>query len=165
MKSFAALFSAVAAVLPIVAADFVPAGSAAHFFSTQNTSLVFAPDAGSQDANLIAALPGDGSPHDITALFVTSGTGVPGQLVYADWCVTAEGVVPGSSHQTLYIVDCDPDDEAQLWTVNEAPATVSNADGNCITLGRAARGVPVTLGKCTPALLHLQTWDPKPVSG
>ncbi|KAI0715794.1 hypothetical protein C8T65DRAFT_738423 [Cerioporus squamosus] len=109
--------------------DFVPAGSAAHFFSTQNTSLVFAPEAGSEDASLVAALPGDGTGHDITALFI----------VYADWCVTARGVVPGSSHQTLYIEDCDSEDDAQLWTVNEAPATVSNADGNCITLGRAAR--------------------------
>ncbi len=39
MKSFAALFSAVAAVVPFVAADFIPAGSAAHFFSSQSTWL------------------------------------------------------------------------------------------------------------------------------
>ncbi|RDX56947.1 hypothetical protein OH76DRAFT_1693 [Lentinus brumalis] len=70
MKSFAALSSA-------VAADFVPEGSAAHFFSTQNTSLVFAPKFGAPGANLVAALPGDGSSADITALLPTFGTGVP----------------------------------------------------------------------------------------
>ncbi|TFK82431.1 hypothetical protein K466DRAFT_590540 [Polyporus arcularius HHB13444] len=164
MKSFAALLTAVVAVLPFVAADFVPAGSAAHFFSTQNTSLVFAPEFGASGASLVAALPGDGSSADITALFPKFGTGVPTQIVYGDWCISANGVVPQSSSQTLYIADCDSEDETQLWTINEAPATVSNADGNCITLGRAARGVPVTLGECTDVLLHLQTWDPKPIS-
>ncbi|KAI0715784.1 hypothetical protein C8T65DRAFT_694608 [Cerioporus squamosus] len=164
MKSFAALFSVVAAVVPFVAADFVPEGSAAHFFSTQNTSLVFAPETGAPGANLVAALPGDGSSNDITALFPVYGTGVPTQIAYGDWCITANGVVPGSANQTLYIADCDPEDDAQIWTVNESPATVSNADGNCLTLGRAARGVPVSLAECNDVLLHLQLWDPKPVS-
>lgn len=68
---------------------------------------------------------------------------MPTQIVWADWCISANGVVPGTASQTLYIDDCDPEDEAQLWTVNEQSQTVSNKDGNCITLGRAALGVPV----------------------
>ncbi|RDX56927.1 hypothetical protein OH76DRAFT_1334948 [Lentinus brumalis] len=162
MKSFAALFSAVA--VPFVAADFIPAGSAAHFFSSQNTSLVFAPEFAAAGANLVAALAGDGSSTDITALFPVQGTGVPTQIAYGDFCITANGVVPSSANQTLYIADCDPADATQLWTVNESPATVSNADGNCLTLGRAARGVVVSLAECNDVLLHLQIWNPKPVS-
>ncbi|KAI0368380.1 hypothetical protein BV20DRAFT_948512 [Pilatotrama ljubarskyi] len=160
-----ALLAVVSSALALgVAADFVPAGSAAHFFSSQNPSLVFAPEFAASGANLVAANPGDGSSTDITALYAVFGTGVPTQIVYGDWCITAKGVVPQSSSQTLYIADCDPDDEAQFWTINEEPATVSNADGNCITLGRAAKGVVVSLGECTEALQHLQLWDPKPVS-
>ena len=75
---------------------------------------------------------------------MTGGTGQPGQIVYGDWCVSANGVVPGTASQTLYIADCDSTDATQVWTVNESPATVSNVDGNCITLGRAANGVPVS---------------------
>ena len=115
--------------------------------SYTDPSLVFAPEFGAQGAPLQAALPGDGSFNDITALFPTLGSGVPTQIAWGDWCITANGVVPGSSSQTLYIADCDPDDAAQIWTVNLDPPTVSNTDGNCITLGRAAVGVPVS-GHC-----------------
>ena len=112
--------------------------------SSADSSLVFGPQVGAAKADLIAQLPGDGSSADVTALTATGGTGVPGQLVYGDWCVTANGVVPGSSTQTLYVDDCS-DDPKQIWTVNADPATISNADGNCLTLGRAANGVPVRL--------------------
>ena len=92
---------------------------------------------------LIAQLAGDGSSNDRTALFAQFGTGVPGQIAFGDWCITANGVEPESSSQTLYIDECS-DDPKQLWTVNVDPPTVSNADGNCITLGRAWTGVPVS---------------------
>ncbi|RPD72413.1 hypothetical protein L226DRAFT_537214 [Lentinus tigrinus ALCF2SS1-7] len=164
MKSFAALLSAVVAVVPFVAADFIPAGSAAHFFSSQNSSLVFAPSAAASGASLVAALAGDGSSSDITALFPTAGTGVPGQIVYGDFCISANGVVPESSSQVLYVAECDPEDAAQIWTVNESPATVSNADGNCISLGRPARGVSVVLDVCNDVLLPHQIWNPKVVA-
>ena len=85
---------------------------------------------------------GDGSSSDLTAIFPVLGSGVPTQLAVGDWCVSARGVTPGTASQTLFIEDCS-DDAEQLWTVNESPATVSNADGNCITLGRAAVNVPV----------------------
>ena len=92
----------------------------------------------------------------MTALTATGGTGVPGQLVYGDWCVAANGVVPGSSTQTLYVDDCS-DDPKQIWTVNADPATISNADGNCLTLGRAANGVPVRLALC--CVVFRVGWD------
>ncbi|RPD77291.1 hypothetical protein L226DRAFT_544709 [Lentinus tigrinus ALCF2SS1-7] len=164
MKSFAALLSAAIAVMPFVTADFIPAGSAAHFFSSQNTSLVFAPSAAASGADLQAALAGDGSSSDITALIVTAGTGVPGQISYGGLCISANGVVPESSNQVLYVADCDPEDAAQIWTVNETPATVSNADGNCISLGRPARGVPVILDVCNDVLLPHEIWNPKVVA-
>ena len=108
-----------------------------------DSALVFAPEGGFPGAGLVAARPGDGSSADITALYATQGTGVPGQIVYGDFCLTSEGVVPGTATQTLYFAECS-DSPAQVWTVNESPATVSNADGNCISLGRAANGVPVS---------------------
>lgn len=104
---------------------------------------MFAPESAASGARLAAANPGDGSSADITALTAVHGTGVPTQIVYGDFCITANGVVPGTATQTLFIADCDASDPAQLWTINEEPATVSNADGNCITLGRAAKGVSV----------------------
>ena len=106
-------------------------------------SLVFGIQSAAAKAGLNAQLAGDGSSNDRTALFVTFGTGVPGQIAFGDWCITANGVEPGTSTQTLYVDDCS-DDPKQLWTVNADPQTVSNADGNCITLGRAANGVPVS---------------------
>ncbi|KAI8992923.1 hypothetical protein BD414DRAFT_412423 [Trametes punicea] len=159
------LFTLVSAVAlaSSVAADFIPAGSAAHFFSTQNASLVFAPQTGTANADLVASLAGDGSSSDITALFPIHGTGVPTQIAHGGLCITAKGVVPESSSQVLYVADCDPTDPAQVWTVNEEPPTVSNADGNCITLGRAADGVQVVLDFCNDVLQHLQLWDPKPI--
>ncbi len=126
-----------------------------EFLLPADTSLVFAPEFGASGASLVAALPGDGSSADVTALFPKFGTGVPTQIVYGDWCISANGVVPQSSSQTLYIADCDSEDETQLWTINEAPATVSNADGNCITLGRAARGVPVSV-RCSDSWFCLR---------
>ena len=86
--------------------------------------LVFAPEGGFSGASLIATAPGDGSFNDITALFPTYGTGVPTQIVYGDFCISANGVVPESATQSLYVADCDPEDPTQLWTVNEDPATV-----------------------------------------
>ena len=62
--------------------------------------------------------------------------------MYGDWCITANGVVPGTSTQTLYVDDCSAD-PAQIWTVSEDAQTISNADGNCVTLGKAAHGAPV----------------------
>ncbi|KAI0731422.1 hypothetical protein C8Q76DRAFT_361143 [Earliella scabrosa] len=162
MKAFFAVIATAIAAAPFVAADFIPSGSPAHFFSTQNSALVFAPEGGFPGAGLVAARPGDGSSADITALYATQGTGVPGQIVYGDFCLTSEGVVPGTATQTLYFAECS-DSPAQVWTVNES-GTVSNADGNCVTLGRAAVNVPVTLAACTEELAHLQGWNPVPIS-
>ena len=111
--------------------------------TSSDSALVFAPEGGFPGAGLVAARPGDGSSADITALYATQGTGVPGQIVYGDFCLTSEGVVPGTATQTLYFAECS-DSPAQVWTVNES-GTVSNADGNCVTLGRAAVNVPVRL--------------------
>ncbi|KAI0753079.1 hypothetical protein C8Q80DRAFT_1118313 [Daedaleopsis nitida] len=159
MKAFFALVaSALVATIPVVVADVVPAGSAAHFFTSQRDGLVLTFEGAFSGASLTVTAPGDGSSNDITALFPTQGTGKPGQLAYGDFCISADGVEPGTSTQTLYIEDCS-DSPKQIWTVNESPATISNADGNCITLGRAAQNVPVTLGACTDTLQHLQLWD------
>ncbi|KAI0644709.1 hypothetical protein C8Q79DRAFT_1001963 [Trametes meyenii] len=152
------------ALVSNVAADNIPKGSAAHFFSSRNSSLVFAPQSNTSGASLVSANPGDGSSNDLTALFVVEGTGVSTQILHGGLCISANGVVPGTATQTLFVADCDATDEKQLWTVNAEPATVSNADGNCITLGRAAKGVEVTLAACTTELQHLQLWNPKPVS-
>ena len=92
---------------------------------------------------MIASTPGDGSCSDISALFVTNGSGKASQLVWTDWCITARDFVPGTASQTLYFADCDANDEKQFWTVNLFPQTISNADGNCITLGKAADGALV----------------------
>ena len=159
MKALFVLVAPLLAAVPFVAADVIPEGSAAHFFSSQSTSirtsvcrlyspiidssLVFGPQSAAAKADLVAQLAGDGSSNDRTALFATFGTGVPGQIAFGDWCITANGVEPGTATQTLYVDDCS-DDPKQLWTVNADPQTVSNADGNCITLGRAAKGVPVS---------------------
>ena len=70
------------------------------------------------------------------ALSPSLGTAVP------TVCVSARGVVSGTASQTLFVEDCNGD-PAQIWTVNETQTTVSNADGNCITLGRAALGAEV----------------------
>ncbi|TBU21300.1 hypothetical protein BD309DRAFT_973151 [Dichomitus squalens] len=159
MKAFFALAVSALAAAPLVAADAITGARAAHFFSSQNSSLVFGPQSGAAKASLVAQLPGDGSSDDLTALLATGGTGVPGQIVYGDLCITANGVEPGSSSQTLYVDDCS-DDPKQIWTVNASPATVSNADGNCLTLGRAANHVPITLSQCNDVLQHLQLWNP-----
>ena len=50
--------------------------------------------------------------------------------------------MPSIRSQTLIVEECNGD-PAQISTVNENPMTVSNADGNCIALGRAALGVEV----------------------
>nr|VWO98107.1 Uncharacterized protein [Ganoderma boninense] len=159
IKALFLLAAPLLAAVPFVAADIIPAGSAAHFVSSQNSSLVFGPQFAAANADLVAQLAGDGSSNDRTALFATSGTGVPGQIVFGDWCITANGVEPGSSSQTVYVDDCS-DDPKQLWTVNADPQTVSNADGNCLTLGRAWTDVPVTLAECNDVLQHLQLWNP-----
>ncbi|KAI1785208.1 hypothetical protein LXA43DRAFT_1066107 [Ganoderma leucocontextum] len=159
MKAFVALVAPVLAAASYVRADVIPEGSAAHFFSSQNSSLVFGPQSSAAKADLVAQLPGDGSSNDPTAMFATFGTGVPGQIVFGDWCITANGVVPSTANQTLYIDDCS-DDPKQIWTVNADPATISNADGNCLTLGRAAHNVPISLSACTDVLQHLQLWNP-----
>ena len=125
--------SALALAPSLVAADTIPEGVAAHFFSTQSTSrpdryskrrrlthaspppdssLVFAPEGSYSGASLVAALAGDGSSSDITALY-SAGTGSAGQIAYGDWCVSARGVVPGSASQTLFVEACS-DDPAQL---------------------------------------------------
>ncbi|KAH9858999.1 hypothetical protein C2E23DRAFT_800890 [Lenzites betulinus] len=162
MLALNAILTSVLAVLATgVTADFIPAGSAAHFFTSQSQSsrvyclglrcslgstdptLVFAPEFAGSGADLVAANPGDGSSADITALTAIHGTGVPTQIAYGDFCITSDGVVPGTATQILFVTDCDSSDPTQLWTINEEPATVSNADGNCITLGRAAKGVTV----------------------
>ncbi|KAI0358715.1 hypothetical protein OH77DRAFT_1421152 [Trametes cingulata] len=143
MLALLAVVSSALALASGVAADSIPAGSAAHFFSSQNPSLVFAPESVAAGAFLVTANPGDGSSADITALHAVSGSRVPTQIAYGNLCITAKGVVPESSSQILYFDNCDPQDEAQFWTINEEPATISNADGNCITLGRAAKGVTV----------------------
>ncbi|KAM5542938.1 hypothetical protein V8D89_003322 [Ganoderma adspersum] len=159
MKVLFVLVAPLLAAVPFVAADVIPEGSAAHFFSSQNSTLVFGPQSAAAKADLVAQLAGDGSSNDRTALFATFGTGVPGQIAFGDWCITANGVEPGSASQTLYVDDCS-DDPKQLWTVNADPPTVSNADGNCLTLGRAWTDVPVTLAECNDVLQHLQLWNP-----
>ena len=116
-----------------------------------DSSLVFAPEGGYSGASLVAALAGDGSSSDITALY-SAGTGRAGQIAYGDWCVSARGVVPGSASQTLFVEACS-DDPAQVWTVNADPMTVSNADGNCVTLGRAWVDVPVSTAFFAAGLL------------
>ncbi|KAI0829765.1 hypothetical protein BC628DRAFT_1408586 [Trametes gibbosa] len=164
MLAFLAFLSSALVFLPSVTADFIPEGSAAHFFTSQNPTLVFAPEFAGAGADLVTANPGDGSSSDITALFAIHGSGVLTQIAYGDFCITANGVIPESATQTLFITECDSSDPTQLWTINEDPATVSNADGNCITLGRAAKGVSVVLDVCNDELQHLQLWDPKPIS-
>ncbi|KAI0633494.1 hypothetical protein C8Q77DRAFT_1157700 [Trametes polyzona] len=147
-----------------VVADFVPAGTPAHFFSSQNSALVFAPASAADGAALQASNPGDGSSADITALTAVDGSGVPTQIAFDDFCITAKGVVPESATQSLYVANCDSSDPAQFWTINADPPTVSNADGNCITLGRPAKNVPVVLDFCKDELLDHQKWNPVPVS-
>ncbi|KAI0674892.1 hypothetical protein C8Q78DRAFT_1066797 [Trametes maxima] len=164
MLSFIPFVVSALALVSSVAADNVPRGSAAHFFSSQNPSLVFAPQSDASGASLVAANPGDGSSNDITALFVSQGTGVSTRIQHSGRCISANGVVPGTATQVLFVADCDSTDDKQLWTINAEPATISNADGNCITLGRAAKGVDVTLAACTAELQHLQLWNPKPAS-
>lgn len=91
-------------------------------------------------ATLQATSPGDGSANDITALTPVKGSGTPTQITLGDLCVSANGVVPGTASQVLKMAECDANDRTQLWIVL---GQVSNADGNCITLGRAAKGVDV----------------------
>ena len=106
-----------------------------------------------------------------------------GQIVIDDWCISARGVVPESATQTLFIEDCSTDPK-QLWTVNVDPPTVSNADGNCITLGRPAVNVPVSIHQtliftsvaeqeacmqivldfCEEVIQEHQLWNPVPVA-
>ncbi|KAI9061703.1 hypothetical protein FKP32DRAFT_917807 [Trametes sanguinea] len=151
---------------------------------TPDSSLVLAPQAEVSGAILVAALPGDGSSDDITALYPLNGSGVPTPIVHNGLCITSKGVVPESSSQILYVAECDSSDPAQYWTINANPPTISNVDGNCITLGRAANGVSVcsklflprqsthticttlkvVLDFCNDELQHLQLWDPKPIS-
>ncbi|KAI0769413.1 hypothetical protein BD413DRAFT_477961 [Trametes elegans] len=162
MFAFAALVSTTLALASSVVAD--PHRTPAHWVSSQNSSLVFAPQSASNGADLVASLAGDGSADDITALWASSEPGNPTQLIYGEWCITANGVEPGSATQTLYVAECDFNDKKQYWLVSaETPTTVSNADGNCITLGRAAKGVPVSLAECNDVLQHLQLWTPVPV--
>ncbi|KAH9895205.1 hypothetical protein C8Q73DRAFT_644732 [Cubamyces lactineus] len=164
MFALLAFVSSALALASGVAADFIPAGTAAHIFSTQNTSLALAPEAATPNAYLEVTLPGDGSSADPSAFYIVSGSGVPSQIAYGDWCITAKGVVPESSSQILYIAECDASDPAQFWTLNENPSTISNADGNCITLGRPANGVSVVLDFCEDELQAHQLWVPKAVS-
>ncbi|KAI0332275.1 hypothetical protein GY45DRAFT_490626 [Cubamyces sp. BRFM 1775] len=164
MFALLTLVSSALALASGVAADFIPAGTAAHIFSTQNTSLALAPEAAASNAYLEVTLPGDGSSADSSAFYIVSGSGVPSQIAYGDWCITAKGVVPESSSQILYIAECDATDSAQLWTLNENPSTISNADGNCITLGRPANGVSVVLDFCEEELQDHQLWVPKAIS-
>lgn len=103
-------------------------------------SLLFAPTFAGAGATLQAANPGDGSASDITALTPVKGSGTPTQITLGDLCVSANGVVPGTATQVLKMADCDSNDPTQLWIVL---GQVSNADGNCVTLGRAAKGVDV----------------------
>ena len=71
-------------------------------------------------------------------LYPIYGSGKPGQIAYGDWCVTAAGASPSSD---VTLVECS-DDAAQIWNVTEYD-TIENADGKCITFGKAALGAPV----------------------
>ncbi|KAI0315581.1 hypothetical protein OF83DRAFT_341462 [Amylostereum chailletii] len=156
--TFLALVVSALAITPLAAADFVPEGDAAHFRFAANESICFGPASAAPGESLVGSVCGDGSSNDSTAMFPVFGTGKPGQIAYGDWCITAAGASPSSD---VTIVDCS-DDPAQVWTVNE-DQTISNADDNCITFGRAAIGPPTTLSPCNAELRHLQLWNPLPV--
>ncbi|KAH9895204.1 hypothetical protein C8Q73DRAFT_693423 [Cubamyces lactineus] len=164
MFTLVAFVASALALASDVAADFIPAGTFAHIISTQNTSLALAPEAVVPNAYLEVTVPGDGSSDDRTALYIVSGSGVPTQIAYGDLCITSKGVVPESSSQVLYVAECDENDSAQFWTLNENPSTITNADGNCISLGRPADGVPVILDFCENVLQPHELWVPTPVS-
>ncbi|KAI0633757.1 hypothetical protein C8Q77DRAFT_1056909 [Trametes polyzona] len=147
-----------------VAADFLQPGTVAHVFSTQNSSLVFAPASATAGAFLHVVRPGDGSASDLSAFTIVRGSGVPTQIAAGGFCVSARDLVPQTANQTLHVTTCNADDPTQLWTLNENPPTISNADGNCISLGRPAIGVPIILDFCDDAVLRHEQWNPKPVS-
>ncbi|KAJ3002987.1 hypothetical protein NUW54_g5549 [Trametes sanguinea] len=163
MLAFITVVSSALALATSVAADFIPVRTGAHIFSSQSTHQQSV-NAAASGAILVVTLPGDGSSDDITALYPLNGSGVPTPIVHDGLCITSRGVVPESSSQILYFAECDPSDSAQYWTINADPPTISNVDGNCITLGRAANGVSVVLDFCNDELQHLQLWDPKPIS-
>ncbi|KAH9941725.1 uncharacterized protein BXZ73DRAFT_98120 [Epithele typhae] len=155
------IFAAVAALPAFVAADFIPAGSGAHFINTQNTTLALKAQALEPGASLVMALVGDGSASDPTVLHPVLGSGVPTQIqTGGGFCITANGVEPEGATQTLVIAECS-DDPKQLWVLNvDDPMTISNADGNCIALGRPAVSVPVVLDFCKEEVLSHELWNP-----
>ncbi|KAL1945862.1 hypothetical protein VTO73DRAFT_1864 [Trametes versicolor] len=159
MLALVTIISTALALASSTAADLIAPGVPTHFFSTQNPSLLFAPTFAGAGATLQAANPGDGSASDITALTPVKGSGTPTQITLGDLCVSANGVVPGTATQVLKMADCDSNDPTQLWIVL---GQVSNADGNCVTLGRAAKGVDVTLSPCSDDLKSIQSWEPFP---
>ncbi|KAI0633770.1 hypothetical protein C8Q77DRAFT_1157933 [Trametes polyzona] len=59
---------------------------------------------------------------------------------------------------------CNANDPTQVWMLNENPPTISNADGNCISLGRTAIGVLIILDLCDVTVLGHEQWNSKPVA-
>ncbi|KAI8992716.1 hypothetical protein BD414DRAFT_481966 [Trametes punicea] len=168
----ARIAAAVLALACLAAADVIPNGSGAHFFSLQNTSLIFGPQiiGSGPDFRLVMQLPENVPPTlDQAIFFPNFGQGVPGPLVTGDLCITSAGVELDSFTDPLRLVDCaEPlSDPAQTWTVVDGSEPyIYNADGNCFTLWpeNAVLGGPVTLASCQGELLGQQQWDPVVVS-
>ncbi|KAI0032403.1 hypothetical protein K488DRAFT_70661 [Vararia minispora EC-137] len=81
---------------------------------------------------------------DLTKLVVSSSTpgDEPTQIVFggSDMCVTSAGASPASD---VNFVKCGADAE-QRWTF-ESDGMLKDADGTCITIGRAGPNAPVCL--------------------
>ncbi|VDB87191.1 unnamed protein product [Peniophora sp. CBMAI 1063] len=153
-------FIALPAVLaPLVAAQAasIAAGQTAHVRSEINSTLCMGTvDAAASSASLSLSTCGDGNPTDLTALTVTKGSGASSQLLLSgssQLCVTSQNASPSSD---VTVVAC-ADDSSQLWTIN-SNGTVSSS-GNCLTVGKAALGAPVTFTGCSTSLERQQVFN------
>ncbi|PIL33436.1 hypothetical protein GSI_04058 [Ganoderma sinense ZZ0214-1] len=111
-------------------------------------------------AALLVTQPGNGSASDLTTL-LTSGQAGP--ISFGNLCV-----VVNNATESPFLTDCSID-PAEVWNVtasasNSRAATISNANGNCLTLGEAADGAPVTLEACSDELEDPQLWSVQVVS-
>ncbi|VDC06522.1 unnamed protein product [Peniophora sp. CBMAI 1063] len=95
---------------------------------------------------------------DITELVVLYGVGKSSPLeITSHGCPTSTGAsLTGGSN--VPVVDCDIDDQAQFFTVQEDGTVTNDATGTCLTLGKAAPGAPLTLSSCGGDFADKQTF-------
>ncbi|VDB94195.1 unnamed protein product [Peniophora sp. CBMAI 1063] len=93
---------------------------------------------------------------DLTTLIALYGVGKSGPLRNSQYgCPTSTGVdLTGASD--IPVVECDPEDLNQYFTIHDDGTVINDATGACLTMGKKAPSAPLTLDTCGGAVADLQ---------